>query len=204
MTKPAQKPSYHKDNLRGDLLDAARQHLADHGHASLSLRALAQQVGVSTAAPYHHFSDRRALLLALAVEGFEDLLADARAVMENAETTFDRFVALGVSFVSFAQTKPHLIALMYESELTSPILDPELRSYQDQGYAALLSVIGEARPDSSTLDQSLRVMAYWSTIYGYAVLRNKLMLQPFEPSDVEAAAINMAVISQGARAALND
>ena len=65
--------SYHKENLRQDLIDAGLAYVKAQGHASLSVRTLAQKVGVSPGAPYHHFPDRRSLLLAIAGEGFKDL-----------------------------------------------------------------------------------------------------------------------------------
>ncbi|MEL0252821.1 MAG: TetR/AcrR family transcriptional regulator, partial [Novosphingobium sp.] len=76
---PAKKP-YHRENLRRDLLDAGREYVRQHGHHGLSIRTLAQQVGVSPGAPYHHFPDRRSLLLALAIEGFEEMHDGAEQV----------------------------------------------------------------------------------------------------------------------------
>ena len=60
--------TYHHGNLREALLTAAESALASGG--DLSLRALARQVGVSHAAPRRHFSDKQALLDALAEDGF--------------------------------------------------------------------------------------------------------------------------------------
>ena len=45
------------------------------GPEAVSLRELAQSLGVSTAAPYRHFPDRRALLAEVAAQGFADLAA---------------------------------------------------------------------------------------------------------------------------------
>ena len=68
------------ESLQREFVDAARAFIAKHGHVNLSLRALAEQVGVTTAAPYYHFADRRALLLAVATEGFEELIGGARSL----------------------------------------------------------------------------------------------------------------------------
>lgn len=199
MTRP--KP-YHKENLRRDLLTAARSYVADLGHLTLSLRAIAQQVGVSTAAPYHHFADRRALLLAVAVEGFEDLNGGAGAIVASDRPATERLAALAEAFLTFAAAQPRLLELMYESELTTPEVDPVLLAYQDKGYRILLDVMAQAAPHLPSLDLSVRVMALWSTIYGYAMLRNKFMLKPYEPSELPAARIDRAVIEQAVRAAL--
>ena len=43
------------------------------GIEALSLRKLAEQVGVSRTATYHHFKDKHDLLCAVAAEGFSAL-----------------------------------------------------------------------------------------------------------------------------------
>uniref|UniRef100_UPI00114CC8DF TetR family transcriptional regulator n=1 Tax=Curtobacterium sp. UCD-KPL2560 TaxID=1885315 RepID=UPI00114CC8DF len=55
------------------LLDEAVAALRESGVEGLSLRELARRAGVSHGAPRSHFVDRRALLDALAVLGFERL-----------------------------------------------------------------------------------------------------------------------------------
>ncbi|WP_343617331.1 TetR/AcrR family transcriptional regulator [Novosphingobium sp.] len=200
----AKAKTYHKEDLRRDLLSAARSYVAENGYMSLSLRALAQQVNVSTAAPYHHFSDRRALLLAIAIEGFEDLIGRARTVSDSDESAEEKLVAMAEAFLDFAGAQPRLLELMYESELTTPEPDPSLRTYQDEGYAGLLSVMAKARQDLPQDHLSFRVMALWSTIYGYAMLRNKLMLEPFEPTSATRREVDRAIVLQAVKAALLD
>ena len=53
---------------RERLIQAGIQELEQNGPASFSLRRVAQNCGVSCAAPYKHFKDKQALLLAIAEE----------------------------------------------------------------------------------------------------------------------------------------
>ena len=77
--------TYHHGDLRAALLKVATAEIERVGYESLSLRELAEKLGVSRAAPYRHFADRRALLAAVAAEGFDELTAIHRnAVAENA------------------------------------------------------------------------------------------------------------------------
>src|SRR5258706_77678 len=62
--------TYHHGDLPAALLRAAGRTLEKRGIGALSLRDTARQAGVSHNAPYRHFSDREALLAALAAEGF--------------------------------------------------------------------------------------------------------------------------------------
>src|ERR1700753_2904247 len=74
---------YHHGRLREALLEQAMKTVRDGGADALSLRELARGVGVSHAAPRRHFPDRRALLDALALEGFAQLGAELRRAADD-------------------------------------------------------------------------------------------------------------------------
>lgn len=169
----ASKKPYHKEDLRGDLLAAARGWVAAHGHLGLSMRTLAQQVGVSPGAPYHHFPDRRALLLAVASEGFADMLAQSRTAVSATDDPVARLRTLGLVFVAFAAANPHLVDLMYESELTTPAIDPLLLEYQLAAHEMLSGAVAAACPGVDGAEAGLRSVAYWSAIYGFASMVRK-------------------------------
>src|SRR5688500_13049468 len=64
---------YHHGNLRRALLDEALVIVRAEGVEGLTLREIAPRLGVSRAALYRHFADKRALLTAVATEGFRAL-----------------------------------------------------------------------------------------------------------------------------------
>lgn len=196
----AKKP-YHKENLRRDLLDAGREFIRANGHLGLSIRTMAQQAGVSPGAPYHHFPDRRSFLLALAVEGFGEMMAETPALVSGQLPASQKLREMGIRFVRFAETNPHLIDLMYESELTTPSLDPELLKFQTMGHAALRQIIVEALPDLPDHEYDLRVIAYWSAIYGFASMRKKGVIHP-DGSNLLSVDIADAIVERAMLAAL--
>ena len=57
-------------DLRQKVLDASLALIEEGGLDRLSMREVARKAGVSHQAPYHYFSDREAILAALAGEGF--------------------------------------------------------------------------------------------------------------------------------------
>lgn len=202
MTK--KEKSYHRDDLRGDLLRAGRAYISEHGHHSLTVRTLAQTVGVSPGAPYHHFRDRRALLLALARDGYEELTQKAVAAASSPGSAEQKLIALAMNFVDFAMTSPQLLELMYESELTSPSPDVALLEYQNAGQSALLGQLRIARPDDSDDEAGVRVLALWSSIYGFASLRRKQMIQKFEPQHMGPDEVARRTMTLAVHAALED
>lgn len=92
-----QKTQYHHGDLRRALLEAAMTLIDIRGPAALTLRAAARRAGVSEAAPYRHFTNLDALLGAVALEGFEMLIADLENV-KGARARRDAFLAFVVDF----------------------------------------------------------------------------------------------------------
>ncbi len=75
--------NYHHGDLRTALINTATSIIEERGIDALSLRKLAEQVGVSRTAPYHHFKDKNALLSAIAAKGFDDWHSSAKAIFEQ-------------------------------------------------------------------------------------------------------------------------
>ncbi|MFJ9554617.1 TetR/AcrR family transcriptional regulator [Nocardiopsis sp. NPDC101807] len=117
MPDPTEERPYHHGNLRAVLLDAAARGLRERGADQLSLRDLAREVGVSHAAPRRHFSDRQALLDALAESGFAQLDAALRAGLEGAGDGFPARVRVAMTaYTRFATENAALLELMYSSK----------------------------------------------------------------------------------------
>lgn len=193
------KKPYHKEDLRGDLLKAGRAWVEANGHLGLSMRILAQQVGVSPGAPYHHFPDRRSFLLALALDGFREMLSRSQDVSANKADPAAKLRALGAVFIRFAADNPHLVDLMYESELTSPALDTELLAFQSAGHATLREEIERAMPGLSGEAADLRTLSFWSAIYGFASMRRKGVIRPLSDrlklDDLAEAIVERAIVA---------
>lgn len=195
------KKPYHKEDLRGDLLKAGRAWIETNGHVGLSMRTLAQQVGVSPGAPYHHFPDRRAFLLALALDGFREMLAQSQGIAATKADPAAKLHAMGTEFIRFAEENPRLVDLMYESELTNPALDEELLAFQQQGHAALRKEIDLAIPGLGEEAADLRTLAFWSAIYGFASMRRKGVIRPV-PGAMTTADLAEAIVDRAIVAAL--
>jgi len=94
------RDTYRHGNVRAEAIEAAYGLVAAEGHEALSLRRVADAVGVAHRSLYNHFEDREALLDAVAERGYAEL---AEAV-KPAQSRED-FVA---AFVSFALEHPGL------------------------------------------------------------------------------------------------
>jgi AcrR family transcriptional regulator len=157
--------AYHHGDLRRALLDAAVTSIAEHGPANLSLRALAANVGVSHAAPIHHFGDKAGLFTAVAAEGFRlqtDELTDVWAQSKD-------FLEVGVCYVRFALTHKGYFEVMFRPELLN-LDDPGLLEAKLRALSMLhdpLATVGPARDEKGA---HLAGLASWSIVHGLATL----------------------------------
>lgn len=64
----------HLQARRRQILDGARACFARHGYEGATVRILEEEIGLSRGAIFHHFPDKDAVFLALAVEDAESML----------------------------------------------------------------------------------------------------------------------------------
>ena len=104
--------------VMADIVAEARRQLAVEGAASLSLRAVARQLGMASSAMYRYFPSRDELLTALIVEGYDALGEVAEAAAAGAGTTaYKRFRTVCRAIRGWAFDHPHEYALLYGSPI---------------------------------------------------------------------------------------
>jgi len=110
--------SYHHGNLRKAVLNLAHEVLEAEGREALSLRDLARRLGVSHAAPAHHFVDRDGLLDALAARALSDLAALASSLPGGASSSGPDpgafLVGFFRAFARYGAEQPRLVRLMID------------------------------------------------------------------------------------------
>jgi AcrR family transcriptional regulator len=153
-------------NARAALLAAAVDELAEHGHAGISLRAVARRAGLSHAAPKHHFDDRAGLLTAVATQGFLDLAVALGTVHEDEPEA--RLTALGAAYIDFGLAHPALFDLMFR-----PVeLDPDDAALVQAQHAAIgvLAAAAERMGTPGTVPPATLTVMAWALVHGLVVL----------------------------------
>ena len=177
---PTEEQPYHHGDLRAALLAAARRTIEQEGFEALSLRRVAEEVGVSSAAPYRHFKDKRALLAAVAAEGFV-ALQEAYLTVWGLEKPADRLAAGARAFVDFAAARPGLFRLMFDSELLADGVTPAPNLAEPAliAYASVERGVAAALPGQGDKVVKARTIFLWSTLHGLIVLRRNRRLKAF-------------------------
>ncbi|MDR2322680.1 MAG: TetR/AcrR family transcriptional regulator [Microbacterium sp.] len=185
--------SYHHGNLRAELLGAAERALGEVGADGLSLRALARELGVSHAAPAKHFADRRALLDALAVEGFARLSAGFRVIAAARATPVrDRLRALVASYLAFAQENPALLALMFAHKTESDVeasADVLVAGREAMALTVALVAEGQSAGEIVEGDPARIATVAFATVHGIATIGSGGLLDGEPTGDVADAAL---------------
>jgi AcrR family transcriptional regulator len=174
------KPSYHHGDLANALIDAALKAVEREGEAAVSLRDLAQSLGVSRAAPYRHFADRDALLAAVAAKGFEALNQRYAAALQTPGDGRAKLRAAQAAFFGFAYEKSGLYRLMFESDLLGRSPPPAvLIPPADESYRLLLRAVAGAYPDSGEVEVRRRTLIMMATGHGFLALDRAGRIKPF-------------------------
>ena len=167
--------------LRGELLRAAMDLLSETGEEdAVSLRAVAQRVGVSVPSIYLHFADKQALLDAVCEEVFTALDAQMQAAAREATDVFDGLRRQGVAYVQFAVANPehYRIVLMrkHESQSSGDRADLMMAT---GAFAHFVASVQEC-VDAGVLegDASELALQLWAAAHGVAAL---LVAKPYFP-----------------------
>ena len=164
---------YHHGDLRNALLAAALALVEENGLEGLSLRKVAARVGVSHAAPEHHFPTLRHLMNAMATVGFELFtrsMADERAASSDSPVEQMRAAARG--YLAYAKAHPGLFRLMFTSNLLD-WSDPVLREQAALGRRQLEEICAPAAEFMGLRTEAERAALeslVWSQVHGRAHL----------------------------------
>ena len=155
---------YHHGNLRDELLQAALAAIEEKGPAAVNLRELARRVGVTHAAPAHHFGDKTGLLTAVAAEGLRLLDHELRTAWERTGS----FLEVGLAYVRFATEHRAHFEVVFRPELYRTD-DPEVVAAQEAATAILVGSAAEVT-DATGGDQAGALVAGWALMHGLATL----------------------------------
>jgi AcrR family transcriptional regulator len=97
------------EQLKNEILDACTKLLLETGHAkAVSIRSVAQRVGVTPPSIYLHFADKDALLDAVCARYFEKLDEEMQRAATDQPSTVEVLRAQGLAYVRFATQTPEL------------------------------------------------------------------------------------------------
>jgi AcrR family transcriptional regulator len=135
------------------LIAAAVEMLLEEGEGALDLRKVARRAGVSHAAPYRHFADKHALLVAVAEDGFVRLVGRLTQAVDAVDASADlygRLLAVARAYLAFGLENPAHLREMFA--LGARDAYPDLYAAEKRAFDLLCVVLqpeGERTPDTT-------------------------------------------------------
>jgi AcrR family transcriptional regulator len=183
------RSAYHHGDLRQALLDASVALIEERGLDDFTLREVARRAGVSPNAPYHHFTDRDALVTALCVESFTMLRAALEASIVGRHQPVEQLRRLAAAYVRWALEHPARFRVMWRPELRGEgPLGADASVPEADAFGVLLRVIDEGRRAKVLApgDRQAVALTAWSTVHGLATL---LLDGPLAGSPIDGEAV---------------
>jgi AcrR family transcriptional regulator len=156
--------------LRRALLDEALRTIHDDGVGALTLRTIGVRLGVSRTALYRHFTDKRALLSAVATEGFR--LLTERLLDAWGAGGVRGFNAMGVAYIRFAMANPSHYRVMFGGFVDNGPRDEDLMRESTAAFQALVDAIVALQKNGAvTKEDPLQLAQFiWAAVHGVSML----------------------------------
>jgi AcrR family transcriptional regulator len=163
-----------KATTRRLILEAARTMFAREGYDSTTMRGIADRIGYTATAIYHHFTDKHALMLELCANDFREFGA-ALTSIGGITDPVERIRQMGRNYVRFAVEHPEQFRFMFL--IDRPLPGPDDMIYRDPGqdaYEFLKRAVVEAmaadrfRPEYD--DADLLAQMFWAGVHGVATI----------------------------------
>jgi AcrR family transcriptional regulator len=177
-----------REELRAQILAAARLIVLEDGYRALTMRRIAEAVEYSPAAIYQYFENRDAIAAGLMDQGFEELATAFESLTPIADPV-ERLKAVARTYIAFGLDHPETYRLMFmeDPEITKSLLErPTENGAGERAYAALMSPIaelaarGRLRPG---LDVAAVTDVLWTSTHGLVALKLTCPKFPATPTD---------------------
>ena len=159
------------EDIKSRIVAAARALYFERGPEAVTMRAVAERVGVTATALYRHFADKDAILREIMGEGSRLLGSHLFRALE-APTPLERLRATADAYLDFAVAQPRAYRALYEAgevaegspiQLQRGAMRRFLRDRVREGMDA--GVVAPGDPDGTAL-------SIWAMLHGLAALHH--------------------------------
>ena len=167
------KKAYHHGDLKNALIAAGADILAKDGVSGLSLRKVAQKVGVSHTAPYAHFADKQALIAAISTDGYRRLYeALGVAVQQHADDPARQLIEGAWAYVQFALNDTDHFKITLSGAIEKEKDYPAFVEISQRSFALVVQIVAACQ-QAKVLKRGpsdLIAVGVWSLIHGFVSL----------------------------------
>jgi AcrR family transcriptional regulator len=172
MSDSNKQGNYHHGDLRRAVIDTAIAIIADRGIDRLTMREIANEIGVSRMAPYRHFENKAELLAVLAQEGFEAMYAATQLAAQTSAQPIERLHAIGVAYIFYAIERPVHYYVMFDASLSDRTIYPPLYQAAVKNFDCLVEILIQCQQQGAIRagDPQQIAQITWSLVHGLSLL----------------------------------
>jgi AcrR family transcriptional regulator len=174
---PAERRQREREEIRGRILDAARELFVNEGYDAVTMRRIAERIEYSPTAIYFHFKDKETLMGELCAVDFYTL-AQQFTKIARLEDPVERLRRIGHAYADFAAEFPNHYRLMFMTPHPPGNIPDDVMQRRDNpeedAYAFLKSTVAQAieekrlRPEHSDVELVSQTM--WAGVHGVVSL----------------------------------
>ena len=175
------------EKLRDDLLEATERLMIESGGAdSVSIRAIADAVGVTPPSIYLHFPDKQSLIVAVCerhFEVFDSVIEQAGATVDDPVESLRR---RGRAYVRFGLDNPEPYRILFMSRIGGDRRLEIITGAGGRAFQHLVDAVQRATEsgDFRPVDAAFAATALWTAVHGITSLL--ISLPDFPWPDVDA------------------
>lgn len=129
-----------------EIMSTAWKQVGDMGASSLSLRAIAREMGMTAPGLYRYYKDRDALVTALMIDAFDSFSAALEAAVDRCEADdhTGRLRAVNKTYYQWSAANPQKYILLFVTPIPGYQFGREAEPSARRCFLALQGVVGEA------------------------------------------------------------
>jgi AcrR family transcriptional regulator len=171
----AERKERHKEELKKDILMAAKELFMEKGYEATSIRNIAEKIEYSPATVYLYYKDKDEIMHALHHEGFK-MLVGYFSALGTIQDPFERLIAMGKGYIRFAMENPDMYELIF---VTKDPIDhvascaDDTWDEGDKAYDVLYQTVLECQQHGYFKGFETHGLSFmiWSTMHGLCSLR---------------------------------
>ncbi len=177
--------TYHRDNLKSQLIEEGLKLLDREGYEEFSLRKVAKACNVSHTAPYRHFKNKDELIAAIGQEinrKFSNALLES--VHQYPDDPKAQLKEMGYSYIKFFSENPEYLRLIFLSDIKQQMMkslqiSEECPIFNDENSNNPFRILSDAvtrykteiqDDTASSVDQDALTLYCWGLVHGIAIL----------------------------------
>jgi AcrR family transcriptional regulator len=168
------RPAYNADEreaIEERICSEALALFAKNGYRSVSLRAIAKELGWSAPALYRYYDNKDALLAAIRADGFleiRNLLAEVRSRTQSGAEAAAQSIKV---YVAYALEQSALYQLMYELDQAVVASTDVVYANRSLAFAEAIGIADDVLTESGASGDSVEMAhVFWINAHGLAAL----------------------------------